>query len=236
MYCSVAEMAAQLPEVLPCAHLHRFRWRRPNRTEGVFFKRVPPIGASAIKRVRRLKTDARLTKHVCIREPRGGLHSQARLWSYGSGIVGWRLIQTRAPPLIHLDAQTGVRALAVELNEDALAPQARQPTRAVAAQVRARPLGGEQAVLRDHKRRGTRLGHSECADEIRAAYRASDVGTESSTHASDANAKDGISASHIDVRSGMRNRNIHALNDTRTRNGVTARHRSRAQGTHIALR
>ena len=62
-------------------------------------------------------------------------------------------IQARAAPLVDTHAHARSGALAVKLNQNALAPLTRQTTRARCARMVARPLRGEHAMLQDHERR-----------------------------------------------------------------------------------
>lgn len=62
-------------------------------------------------------------------------------------------IQARATPLVDTHAHARSGALAVKLNQNALAPLTRQTTRARCARMVARPLRGEHAMLQDHERR-----------------------------------------------------------------------------------
>lgn len=61
-------------------------------------------------------------------------------------------IQARAAPLVDTHAHARSGALAVKLNQNALAPLTRQATRARRARMVARPLRGEHAMLQDHER------------------------------------------------------------------------------------
>lgn len=56
-------------------------------------------------------------------------------------------IQARAAPLVDTHAHARSGALAVKLNQNALAPLTRQTTRARCARMVARPLRGEHAML-----------------------------------------------------------------------------------------